>query len=133
MLTRTREISRVVTTIYDDALRPFGINAPQFPLLVLITELGPLSRSNLWRRNHQDRSTLTRSLQPLIAQGWISEGLPANDGRDRLLLLTGRGKALLRTAAFAWSSAQRRARGVSGEVGVSALMDIASGLPERVN
>ncbi|MEM5389154.1 MarR family transcriptional regulator [Paraburkholderia phymatum] len=97
LLTRTRQISRVLTTIYDDALRPFGVNAPQFSLLVLIMELGPLSRSALGRRNHQDRSTLTRNLQPLIAQGWVCEGLPGDDGRSRPLTLTQRGKALLPT------------------------------------
>ena len=36
LLTRTRQISRVLTAIYDDALRPFGINAPQLTLLVMI-------------------------------------------------------------------------------------------------
>src|ERR1700738_1745807 len=70
LLTRTRQISRVLTAIYDEALRPFGINAPQFTLLVLIVELGPLSRSDLGRRNCHDRTTLTRNLRPLIAQGW---------------------------------------------------------------
>jgi DNA-binding MarR family transcriptional regulator len=75
LLTRTRQISRVVTAIYDEAMRPFGINSSQFTLLVLIMELGPLSRSDLGRRNHHDRSTLTRNLQPLISQGWVSEGL----------------------------------------------------------
>lgn len=90
-----------------------------------ITELG--------RRNHQDRSALTRNLQPLIAQKWISEGVLGTDGRSRLLSLTEQGEALLHTAAFAWSSAQTRARAILGEVGIKALMDIASGLPERVN
>lgn len=73
LLTRTRQISRVVTAIYDEAMRPFGINSSQFTLLVLITELGPLSRSDLGRRNHHDRSTLTRNLQPLLSQGGLQK------------------------------------------------------------
>ncbi|OYD60610.1 UNVERIFIED_ORG: hypothetical protein BDU10_9998 [Burkholderia sp. CF145] len=40
LLTRTRQVSRGVTTIYDDALRPFGINAIQFSILVLFTDSG---------------------------------------------------------------------------------------------
>ncbi|WP_245254270.1 MarR family winged helix-turn-helix transcriptional regulator [Paraburkholderia sp. LEh10] len=76
LLTRSRQIARVLTAIYDEELRPFGINAPQFSLLVLIMELGPLSRADLGRKNHRDRSTLTRNLQPLIARGWVQEGLP---------------------------------------------------------
>jgi pimeloyl-ACP methyl ester carboxylesterase len=61
LLARARQISRVVTSIYDDAMRPFGIVAPQFSLLVLIAEFGPVSRSDISRRNHHERS-----LQPLI-------------------------------------------------------------------
>ena len=133
LLTRTRQISRVLTAIYDDALRPFGINAPQFSLLVLIAELGPLSRSALGRKNHHDRSTLTRNLQPLIAQGWVSEGAPGGDGRSRPLALTQSGTALLHDAAFAWARAQSEARALLGESGASALMGIASELPRRTH
>ena len=129
LLTRTRQISRVLTAIYDEELRPFGINPPQFTLLVIIMELGPLSRSDLGRRNHHDRSTLTRNLQPLIAQGWVSEGGPGDDGRSRPLTVTEQGKALLRSAAPAWPTAQARARFLVGEVGADALMDIAGELP----
>ena len=99
LLTRTRQISRVLTAIYDEALRPCGIVSSQFTLLVLIMEFGPISRSDLGRKNHHDRSTLTRNLQPLISHGWVSEALPADDGRSRPLSLTEQGKTLLRSAA----------------------------------
>lgn len=133
LLTRTRQISRVLTAIYDQELRPFGINAPQFTLLVLVMELGPISRADLGRRNHHERSTLTRNLQPLIAQGWLAEESPAEDGRIRPLSVTTEGKALLRSAASAWSAAQAKARKVLGEDGASAIMGIAKELPRRMN
>ena len=129
LLTRTRQISRVLTALYDEELRPFGLNSPQFTLLVLVMELGPLSRSDLGRRNHHGRSTLTRNLQPLIAQGWVSEGFPTDDGRSRPLSLTEQGKELLHSAASAWSVAQAKARALLGEGGANALMDIAGELP----
>jgi DNA-binding MarR family transcriptional regulator len=132
LLTRTRQISRVLTAIYDEALRPFGINAPQFTLLVLIVELGPLSRSDLGRRNCHDRTTLTRNLRPLIAQGLVLESVPGNDGRSRPLSLTEQGKTLLRSTESAWSTAQAKAKTLLGEVGASALMDIARELPRRM-
>jgi DNA-binding MarR family transcriptional regulator len=131
LLTRARQISRVLTAIYDDALRPFGIVAPQFSLLVLIAEWAPLSRSDLGRRNRHDRSTLSRNLQALIAQGWVDEGEPARDGRSRPLSLTTEGHALLERAANAWSSAQSHATQVLGNVGVNDLMNIARDLPLR--
>lgn len=133
LLTRTRQISRVLTALYDEELRPFGIASSQFSLLVLVMEFGPLSRSDLGRRNHHDRSTLTRNLQPLISQGWVCEGTPGDDGRSRPLSLTGQGKALLHSAAFAWSAAQTKAKALLGDVGTNALMGIAGELPRRMS
>ncbi|MEM5314275.1 MarR family transcriptional regulator [Paraburkholderia sp. JHI869] len=131
-VTRARQISRVLTSIYDDAFRPFNIVAPQFSLLVLIAEFGPISRSDLGRKSHHERSTLTRNLQPLIAQGWVAEGVPASDGRSRPLSLTHEGKVLLKNAASGWSSAQSHVTRLLGETGVHELMNIARGLPPRM-
>src|SRR6185437_1693353 len=47
VLTRVRQISRALTAIYDEAMRPFGVVASQLTLLVLVAEFGPLSRSDL--------------------------------------------------------------------------------------
>ena len=133
LLTRARQISRVLTAIYDEALRPFGIAAPQFSLLVLIEELGPISRSDLGRKDHHDRSTLTRNLQPLIAQGWVAEGVPARDGRSRPLSLTQEGRAMLDKASGAWSAAQRHTMHLLGKSGAHELLNIARELPQRMN
>jgi DNA-binding MarR family transcriptional regulator len=133
MVTRTRQISRVLTAIYDQELRPFGLSSPQFSLLVLITELGPVSRSDLGRRNHQDRTTLSRNLQLLLSRGWVSEDVPAEGGRRRPLSLTEEGRELLLSAAPAWSAAQMKAKALLGEAGVDAIMDIAGELPRRMS
>ena len=45
VLMRTRLVSRVVTGIYDQELRPFGLNSSQFALLVVIAQLGPSTRA----------------------------------------------------------------------------------------
>ena len=47
LLMRTRLISRVVTSIYDQELRPFGINSPQFALLLVMSTMGPASRAEI--------------------------------------------------------------------------------------
>lgn len=133
LLTRTRQISRVLTSIYDEELRPFGIHSPQFSLLVLISAFGPLSRADLGRRNHQDRSTLTRNLQPLIERGLVSDDVPGDDGRSRPVSLTEQGAALLHDAAPAWSAAQAKAKALMSETGANAIMEIAGELPRRMN
>ncbi|HEV7776815.1 MAG TPA: MarR family transcriptional regulator [Luteibacter sp.] len=132
LLTRTRKIARVVTGIYDQELRPHGINSPQFSLMVVIGRLGPASRAEIGRANYQDRSTLTRNLQPLLAEGWIEEIESDEGGRRRPIRLTKAGRLLLGEAAGAWRTAQEKARDILGNMGVNAVMDMAGALPLQV-
>jgi DNA-binding MarR family transcriptional regulator len=121
LLTRTRRLSRVVTGIYDEAMRPHGVNAPQYSLLMLIARLNGASRAELGRENHQERSTLTRNLALLLSQGWIEEIVPKH-GRSRPIIITDEGKELLLAASDAWRSAQVKARLLLGEDGVAAII-----------
>lgn len=129
LLTRTRRISRVVTNIYDQALRPHGVNSPQFSLLVLIANLGGASRAEIGRANYQERSTLTRNLALLLAEGWIEELVPEGGGRRRPIVISNAGRTLLTTAAPAWRSAQIKARQLFGDDGVAAILGVAGRIP----
>ena len=124
LLTRTRRIARVVTAIYDEELRPYGVSAPQFSLLVLIAKLNGASRAEIGRANHQERSTLTRNLAILLAEGWIEEIMPKS-GRSRPILLTGEGRELLASAAEAWRSAQLKTKQLLGDDGGAAIVDLS--------
>ena len=131
VLTRTRLIARVVTNIYDDALRPFGLGSPQFSLLVVISELAPASRADIGRFNQLDRSTLTRNLQLLLAGGWIEEVAKVEGGRGRPIGLTAAGRKLVVDAAAAWQSAQASAREVLGRPAFETLMRVGDGMMGR--
>jgi DNA-binding MarR family transcriptional regulator len=73
VLMRTRLISRVITGIYDEKLRPFGISSAQFALLVVIYQVEPTTRAEIGRLQHQDRSTLTRNLKVILSEGWVGK------------------------------------------------------------
>ena len=128
LLTRTRQISRVITSIYDQQLRPFGINAPQFSLLVVVARLGEASRAEIGRQNHQERSTLTRNLQLMLSEGWITESASNSRGRGRAIVITKAGRKLLSDAAPAWRAAQKLGKDLLGENGVAAVKSVAKGL-----
>jgi DNA-binding MarR family transcriptional regulator len=64
---------RVITGIYDEKLRPFGIGSIQFALLVVIRQIEPATRAEIGRLQHQDRSTLTRNLKVILSEGWAEE------------------------------------------------------------
>src|SRR5258708_19801688 len=68
ILMRTRLVSRVITNLYDEALRPFGLNSPQFALLLVISVREPASRSQIGRFPHQGRCTLPRNLKIMLTQ-----------------------------------------------------------------
>ena len=128
VLTRTRLISRVVTSIYDEALRPFGMGSPQFSLLIVISKLAPVSRADIGRFNQLDRSTLTRNLQLLLAGGWIQEIAKVNGGRGRPIVLTATGRKLILDAAPAWQRAQAEAQETLGKRAVQTLMQVGDGM-----
>ncbi|MRV76239.1 MarR family transcriptional regulator [Duganella sp. FT92W] len=128
ILTRARRLSRVITGIYDQALRPYDVNGAQFSLLVLIAGMDGASRAEIGRFNHQERSTSTRNLQLLLTNGWAVEAGAAG-GRRRPIVLSEQGKALLRAATPAWREAQAAAQRLLGQQGRDALFNMAHNLP----
>ncbi len=67
--------------------------------------LGPIRPGDLARELAMDASTLTRNLQPLVAQGWVSVG-PGDDGRSRCVAATDAGRVKRAEAQREWKRAQ---------------------------
>ncbi|WP_213979753.1 MarR family winged helix-turn-helix transcriptional regulator [Sphingomonas sp. dw_22] len=128
MLMRTRLISRVLTNIYDEELRPFGINSAQFALLVVISKLAPATAAEIGRFHHQDKSTLTRNLKLMFAEGWIEEDAALASGRSRPIVLTQAGDHLLHAVSPAWKAGQARASALIGEAGADVITNVANGI-----
>src|SRR5947209_14739135 len=57
-----RMVSRVVTQLYDDCLRPSGLRVTQFSILAAVARLGEASLKQLEDELANDQTTLTRSL-----------------------------------------------------------------------
>jgi DNA-binding MarR family transcriptional regulator len=129
LMTRTRRISRVITNLYDQALRPYGLNAPQFSLLVMVAKLGGASRAEIGRANYQERSTLTRNLALLLAEGWVEETIPERGGRSRPIVISSAGRERLASAAPAWRAAQAKAKQLLGAEGAAAIVGVADSIP----
>lgn len=126
MLMRARLISRVITAIYDEELRPLGIVSPQFALLVIISEIEPATRAEIGRYHHQDRSTLSRNLKIILSEGWAEEVQDEGGGRGRPIVLTEARRDLIRKGVPEWRVAQARAKALLGEDGAIAITDIAN-------
>ncbi|MFJ3681457.1 MarR family winged helix-turn-helix transcriptional regulator [Pseudomonas sp. NPDC090208] len=126
MISRTRVIARVLSSVYDEVLRPYDIGSAQFALLVAVFNLKSASRAEIGRFTHQERSTLTRNIKLLLDGGWIEESASDEGGRRRPIVLTKTGKQLLHDVYPAWQTAQERARNLLGEGGVATVMGVGN-------
>src|SRR4030095_7787056 len=89
---KLRQLSRAVTRHYDAYVAPTGLKNTQYSLLSHVVLLGPIRPVDLAQRMRVDASTLTRNLQPLVAQRWV-EQRPGDDARSRLIVATEAGRA----------------------------------------
>lgn len=119
-----RRMSRAITQIYDDALRPTGLRSTQFSLLIGIGIAGSDGIGAIAEGLDTDRTTLSRNLKPLIAQGLVKE-FPTEDGRVRALALTELGGTTLESALPLWETAQERIQKGLSRVHYEALPAIA--------
>jgi DNA-binding MarR family transcriptional regulator len=123
--TRLRMANRVVTKVYDDALRPHGLKVTQMAMLVLAEDRGLIRQSQVGAELQLDDSTLSRNLERMRANGWLEE-VSGEDSRVHSYRLTAAGRALLERVIPAWRAAQERAKGLLGDAGVRALRRFAN-------
>ena len=124
---RVRLLNRVITNLYDDALRPLDLKVSQLNLLVVTAKLGVAQPAKVCDILQLDTSTLSRNVERMRANGWL-EAVPAADGRAQPFRLTAQGRKLLARAIPAWKRAQRRATGVLGKEAVALLNEAAGRL-----
>ena len=120
---RLRLLNRVVTNLYDDALRPFGVKLSQGNVLAVTAKLGVARPAEVCGILELDTSTLSRTVERMVANGWL-EILPDDDGRSHPFRLTDEGKRLMEKAIPAWEQAQAEAKKLLGEDGLR-LLDAA--------
>jgi DNA-binding MarR family transcriptional regulator len=111
---RLRMLNRVVTNIYDDALRPLDLKVSQMNILVAAAKLGTARPIDVCEHLHLDVSTLSRNVERMKVRGWL-EVVPDVDGRSQPFRLTLQGRMLLEKAIPAWSEAQHQVKKALGD------------------
>jgi DNA-binding MarR family transcriptional regulator len=122
--TRLRMANRVITKVYDDALRPLGLTVTQMAMLVVAEVRGLLRQSEVGAALRWDDSTLSRNLERMRSNGWVEE-VAAADARVHSYRLTEAGRALLAKAIPVWRNAQEEAQRRLGDATVQALQRFA--------
>jgi DNA-binding MarR family transcriptional regulator len=121
-----RQLTRKMTIIYDRHLAADELTVSQFSLLARIGKYGPLGVIPLAEKMGMDRSTMSRSLKPLIGAGWIETvDLPLEmltDKRSFGVQLSAEGKRKWQAATPNWRKAQSEIGDLLGENALHELM-----------
>jgi DNA-binding MarR family transcriptional regulator len=130
---RLRGAARTVTRLYDAALRPVGLRATQFSVLVAAELYGEALISELADTLALERTSLTRELKILEEHGLVSI-TAGEDGRTRVVKVTKEGRSAIALGYPRWREAQSRVLGASDEAGwsdlagqIAALEDVGPG------
>jgi DNA-binding MarR family transcriptional regulator len=117
-----RRTARTITQHYEQHLKPSGMTATQFTLLVVLTLAGPQPLSRFADRLGLERTTLTRNLRPLLGRGWVTDSA-TGDRRVRMLAITKQGVASARAALPLWRKAQKS---IARRLGSGAIQALAA-------
>ncbi|WVT77116.1 MarR family winged helix-turn-helix transcriptional regulator (plasmid) [Sinorhizobium chiapasense] len=115
-----RKATRRVTSLYDDALQPIGINVAQFSLLRHIERDEPISMTELGRKIELERSTVSRNVKVLEGMGLVETG-SGKDQREAVVELTENGRRILEDGAPLWQGAQDR---IEAQLGADAAAQL---------
>jgi len=127
-----RAASRVVTRVYDDALRDVGLRITQVALLVQIRQLEPATVSRLAEELSSERSAVARDLRVLEREGLVSVLDSSSDRRAREVRLTELGRDRLAVAAPGWRRAQAEMTRRLGPKRAEALLASTRNLVRRI-
>lgn len=105
MCATLRRCARALTQHYEDALRPLGLRGTQFTILQVLERAGEVSQGQLGKILAMDSTTLTRTLEIMAREGWITKR-SGRDRRERRLRLAKAGQVQLKRALPAWQKVQ---------------------------
>jgi DNA-binding MarR family transcriptional regulator len=84
-------VSRLIARAYE---RQFGLKNPQWRLLAVLADEGPLTQQTLCGRTIMDKVTVMRAAQGLLRRRLVKRLPNAEDGRSHRLVLTAAGRRL---------------------------------------
>lgn len=124
---RARKAARSLSNLYDQLLKPSGLEISQLGVLSAVVHFGEHGAQigALADVLSIDRTTLTRNLRPLETAGLVRVARSPSDARVRVVLLTRAGERAIEAAFPLWEQAQahvhervgrRRTEAIRGEL-----------------
>jgi DNA-binding MarR family transcriptional regulator len=120
LASRVRKLSRVITGIYDRAMRPHGIKVNQAGILIMLSLVEKPTPGDIGLTFQMEKSTVSRNIERMRKQGWIEVG-KGEGGLSQVLTVTPKGRKLLTDIYGKWKKAQKEVSEFLGEDGVKAI------------
>jgi DNA-binding MarR family transcriptional regulator len=129
---RVRQLNRVMTALYDEALRGKGLTMNQLNVLVFVSMHGSPTAGALARYLQMDASTVSRTIERMRKDGLllIREG---QDARTKELRLSDKGEEMIIKAMPSWRKAQKQAQKLLGTFRAGAIASAVRTLRTSVN
>jgi DNA-binding MarR family transcriptional regulator len=84
-------VSRLIAQAYEDR---FGLTIPQWRLIAVLADEGPLTQQTLCGRTLMDKVTVMRAAQALLRRRLVRRLPNAHDGRSHRLVLSNTGERM---------------------------------------
>lgn len=89
-------VSDRIARVYESM---FGLSIPEWRLIAVVAEAGPITQAELGERTRMDKVTVSRAAIALVGRGLMARAPKASDKRSHLLSLTGEGEGLYAAVA----------------------------------
>lgn len=126
-----RQAARVITQMYDHALKPSGVKITQFGILRTLAAFPGMTTGDMARALAMDSTTLTRTLKIIQTSGWIASE-PGEDRRERHWHLTPEGNERLQLAIPLWKGAQKEFVHLAGDIDLDGLNKTVFQLTQKI-
>jgi DNA-binding MarR family transcriptional regulator len=115
---RVRLLNRVITGIYDRALKPLDIKINQANILTMLSLTDYASSADIAKMLIMEKSTVRRVVNRMRQKGWVRIAAHGN-GPSQEVSITPEGTKLLAAVYVQWEKAQQQATDLLGEDGVA--------------
>jgi DNA-binding MarR family transcriptional regulator len=106
--TTLRKAARAVTRFYDAAIERAGMTTTQFAVLRAAERAGTVTMSRVADDLVMDRTSLYRTVAPMLREGWLRCVPSDDDARAKCVVITPLGRSRIACAAKEWDAAQAR-------------------------
>jgi DNA-binding MarR family transcriptional regulator len=107
--------ARALARRFDEAFRPLDLTNGQFSLLMSLNRPEPPPMGPVADLLAMDRTTLTAALKPLERRGLVRIAKDQNDRRNRILILTAKGREVVARAVPVWEKVHAEIDGQLGD------------------